>query len=331
MLKKVAYLSIVNDNEPDSEPTLVDITSDTILGRSKKLHTYTGRDSLVDTSGIKTFVRLDAETVSRNHAVLRPSNGGKAQIWNISKNYTKLFGRKITHSELEPEDIIHIGPFTITYDERIVDPKYLSRQALLIGNPTKLRYLGGDVEKMYETLTNKGFQEEDITVLLDRQTKRGRVLKELEKAREQSGERGLFVLYYTGHFSEQGMLGLYSNPWELWNWFREWEMGPEELYQKLDGIKGNKIAIMDTCLAGRWKEAYHKYNPSNTLVVASTQANDYAHSGKFSVALSKALNQRNNFVDLKELKDEINYMMNRYTPDEDRKQFMTITGHTAAL
>jgi len=350
MPKKVAFLTIEKDDEPDSEPTIVDLTSDVIISRLGKPFVYKDRVMPVETTGVNTYILADHKNVSRIHARINPLEGGNAEIWDMnSRNGTKLFGRELTHAILEPDDIIHVGNISITYDERVADPKYLSRQALLIGNQFDLDGVHNNIDSMVAALGDRGFQRDDITVVLDKEATKKRVLTELDIAREKSYEKSLFVFYYSGHGTKKGSLFLY-NPAGLFMPSRFRDVSAQEVCKKLKVIQGNKVAVIDACFAGQWKNAYNNDEPDNTLIMASTKEDAEAYyrktnsllddkgyreyRGAFTGAVVKSLrgavNDRNNFIDLKALKPEINTILGKYELDDD-KQMMTLIGQTIVI
>jgi len=346
----IPYLSISGEGGNRS----IDLTTPAILGRKESLHEYEDRTMPIDVSNIKTFILIDdvAKHVSRNHALVNPNDDGSLDLWDLnSENGTKVriaeshytLGKSTEtfKTTIYEDDTIILNGHQLTYGLREPDPNYSRRQALLVGNKADLRGTHNNVRAVEGILTRRSFSDGDITQLLDKQSSKKRVMSELERVKEESGDNGLFVFYYAGHGDGKGRLCTYS-------WLQAMTrylfpifgyIKPKKVCKALQNIKGNKVVILDTCFAGDWKKAYEKYVPDRTLILASSKEGKVSYEtaygsgtykGVFTRALEQMLNRDHNYLNLKGIKPELNAIMRDFHLGSE-PQMMTLIGQSIIL
>ncbi len=254
----------------------LEIGNNTLIGRSAEISDSTLELDLDLELALNFPDTIGNRKVSGNHcAIIR--EGDQFYVIDLgSTNGTYVNKQKLRSKAKVPLVAgmsVQFHP-DLAYRVQIEDSPTNSH-ALLVGHPgddirffgrsMRLRGIETDLNYLTEALVQSGFRG-NITRLFDEQATKANTLSALERiAEETHRDRRLVIPHTIFTYSGHGMRGLSLNDSRL---------TPEELYERIERIKGKKAVILDTCEAGYFLEGDI---PLNTLVIAATRSEKPAY------------------------------------------------------
>jgi len=311
--RKLPHLTISRDGNEGE----IDLTSDVVISRNGRFYKYQeGEKNMpIRVDEGMTFISLDDNRVSHMHCFIRVENNGQAHLIDLdSMNGTYVEGKKVKKADLSPGNRIQVGPYLLTYGIREENPNYTRKHAVLIGTKGKSNK---DVDTIQRILFRRGFRDTDIETLIGRNAKPRNVKRALERAKYNAGRQGLFVFYYSGYATNSYALPLYHNP--FLSLLRQDDITPRDLCTTLGTMSGHKVAILDASFGDGYKEAYETHVSPDTLIIPSSREScngiagvvEYSpgETSPLTDALSRILNARTCFLNLKDLGADVNAIM----------------------
>ncbi|MEA3378181.1 MAG: caspase family protein [Nanoarchaeota archaeon] len=263
---------------------------------------------LIDKSEVYTPLIINYSRISP-YGLLYPNYAIPFDLEHPSKkDYQKIklkHGRNFSFYKKE---------FKFLINETIINVNK-NKKALLIGNKSKDKDLLietiDDVHAIRGMLKYKGFGEENIQELIDKNSSPENILSTLEEMVRQSSNKDTTIFYYTGH-GLNGALDTYLNPLET-----------NEFYKIFNKIKGKKAIIIDCCYA----ESFCRDLDKQTIFLGSSQKDSEANYtngeiciSSFTKILASFLNQFNK-VNLLYLEESyFNEELEEFTSPKEKAQ-----------
>lgn len=176
----------------------------------------------------------------------------RADQWTISADSGGVFVNDwpvphLIRERLSDGDIVELGARIFHFSTVVGVKKSTSLHLLLIGslgNAYELSRRQTNISTMLDIFRDAGRRPESVTTLFDAGSTKEAVLRELKVYKELLDEDSLFVFYFTGHGTRDG-IRLYDSI-----------LSQRELYPMLSRIPGRKLIFLDSCHGSAFSLTY---------------------------------------------------------------------------
>jgi hypothetical protein len=227
----------------------------------------------------------DEVTVSRNHLFLYPDSclGGYRAV-DLSENGTYLNGSKMAYKgshSVDCTDTFYLGGVSLVVER--VPYRRGRRFGLFVANDG--RDLGeavkNDMSCLGAEMRNRGFRWNTRSLL---NASKELVLSSLDEIASRAEENSLTVFFFSGHGLRTFGLSMKSSLMTRLG-FGSY-ISPDDLFNKLNQIKGKHAVILDCCNGGYFAENLNFYR-NRTAVLAATSARGSAYPNAGDVSFGR--------------------------------------------
>lgn len=262
---------------PDGAQQVILVDENTHFGRSDQVADRGARVTPKRIHDARFAVRIQSDSISRNHAVMYASSE-VSRLFRIcdlnSLNRTYINDRRIGEKPVPiiNDDVIRFGN-KVSFEFKEISAESESNHAILVAhNGRNLTAPPEDAKDLRRELEKRKFLPKNIRTCVGNEATSDRILGILENVRFRTTRNGLFIMHFSGHGSDR------IDKAEIQ--VERAVVKADEILSRLKLFRGSVLLVLDGC----YTESFAKLDvPGNVAIIAHPEK---AHEGDAPSTLS---------------------------------------------